>query len=68
MTPDPNAAANKQREFMGILTLTMEIAGLAHAEPGKYYNDGQMEARANSIKQAYKFARQMLLEVSQAPA
>lgn len=66
MTPDPNVAsqANKQREFMSVLTLTLEIAGLPHCEHGKYFNDGQMEARATSIKTAYRYARQLLLDVS----
>jgi hypothetical protein len=63
----PDSAERKQqqvREFMQLLPLTLEIAGLPHAEPGKYYNDGQMEARATTIRSAYKIARQIILEVA----
>lgn len=66
MTPDPtnNAQQQKQREFMSILALTVEIAGLPALEPGKYHTEGQMEARATSLKTAYKFARQLLMDIS----
>jgi hypothetical protein len=63
----PESADRKQqqvREFMQLLPLTVEIAGLPHAEAGKYYNEGQMEARATTIRSAYKIARQIILEVS----
>ncbi len=53
----------KAREFMSLLPLTLEVAGLPHAEPGKYYNEGQMEARATTIRTAYKIARQIIQEV-----
>lgn len=54
----------KFREFMSLLPLTVEVAGLARAEPGKYYNEGQMENRAAVLKTAYKIARQLALELS----
>jgi hypothetical protein len=53
----------KVTEFMRLLPLTIEIAGLPHSEPGKYPSEGQMEVRANSIRTAYKIARQLILEV-----
>jgi hypothetical protein len=59
-----NPPQTKQREFMSLLPLTLQIAGLPDAEHGKYFNDAQMELRANSIRTAYKFARQLVLEVS----
>jgi hypothetical protein len=52
------------REFLNLLPLTLEIAGLGRAEPGKHHNEGQMEARANTIRAAYKVARQLVLEVA----
>jgi hypothetical protein len=66
MTPETTNSAQqqKQREFMSLLTLTLEIAGLPAPEPGKYHTEGQMEARATSIRAAYKIARQLVLEVS----
>jgi hypothetical protein len=54
----------KINEFMRLLPLTIELAGLPHAEHGKYYNEGQMEARATTIRSAYKIARQIVLEVA----
>lgn len=54
----------KMREFMSLLPLTIELAGLPHCEPGKYFNDGQMDVRVNVIRNAFKLARQLLLEVS----
>ena len=53
----------KVTEFMRLLPLTIEIAGLPHPEPGKHLNEAQMEVRANSIRTAYKIARQLILEV-----
>lgn len=66
MNPETTANAQqmKQREFMSLLSLTLEIAGLPAPEPGKYHSEGQMEARASSIRAAYKHARQLLLEIS----
>ena len=65
MSPD-NAERKQQqvREFMQLLPLTLEIAGLPHAEPGKYYNEGQMEARATAIRSAYEMARQIILDIA----
>jgi hypothetical protein len=54
----------KQREFMQLLPLTLAIAGLPTAQPGNYFNEGQMEARSGSLRTAYKFARQLLVEQS----
>lgn len=54
----------KQREFMQMLPLTLAIAGLPHNPPGNYFNEGQMEARIGSLRAAYKFARQLLVDVS----
>jgi hypothetical protein len=58
------AAQQKQREFMSLLPLTAAIAGLPHAEHGKYFNDGQMEARATALRQAYRYARSIILEIA----
>jgi hypothetical protein len=63
--PAPSADRQRQKinEFMQILPLTLAIAGLPQGEHGKYFNDGQLELRANAIRAAYKHARQVLLEV-----
>jgi hypothetical protein len=54
----------KIREFLSLLPLTLEVAGLPRSEHGKFYNEGQMDARATTIKAAYKVARQIVLESS----
>ena len=51
-------------EFLRLLPLTIEIAGLPRAEPGKYFTEGQMEVRASNLRTAYKLARQLVLEVA----
>jgi hypothetical protein len=53
----------KAREFMQLLPLTMVLAGLPRSEHGKYYTEGQIEARAVTVKAAYKIARQIVQEV-----
>jgi len=53
----------KYREFMSLLPLTLAVAGLPQAEPGKYFTEGQMDARATSIRTAYKVARQIIQEI-----
>jgi hypothetical protein len=62
-----NEAAERQqqkwREFMSLLPLTTALAGLPEVEPGRYFNDGQLEARATAIRAAYKIARQIIMEV-----
>jgi hypothetical protein len=53
----------KAREFMSLLPLTLDLAGLPRSEHGKYYTEGQIEARAVTIKAAYKIARQIIADV-----
>jgi hypothetical protein len=66
MSNDPNANMQqlKQKEFMSLLPLTLEIAGLPKAEPGRHFTPEQMEVRTNTLRTAYKIARQFLLEVA----
>jgi hypothetical protein len=54
----------KVSEFLRLLPLTFEIAGLPHAEPNKQFTEGQMEVRLNALRVAYKLARQLVLEVA----
>jgi hypothetical protein len=55
----------KVSEFLRLLPLTLEIAGMPRSpDPTKYFNEGQMEVRANAIRTAYKLARQLVLEVA----
>jgi len=54
----------KINEFLKLLPLTVELAGLARAEHGKHFNEGQLEVRANDLRAAYKFARQLILDIA----
>lgn len=60
----PDRQQQKVKEFMSLLPLTLSIAGLPEAEPGKHFTEGQLEARATSIRMAYKIARQVILEMA----
>jgi hypothetical protein len=51
-------------EFMQLLPLTLAIAGLPDAEAGRHFNEGQMDTRATTIRNAYKVARQLLKDVA----
>jgi hypothetical protein len=53
----------KAKEFMTLLPLTLAVAGLPDAEAGRHFNEGQMDVRGNTIRLAYKIARQILQEV-----
>ncbi len=50
----------EQRRFLHLLPLTLAVAGLPEVEPGRHLNEGQMEARATTIRTAYKLARQII--------
>ena len=66
MSNDPNQLSQqKMQEFLRLLPLTQEIAGLPHCESGKSFNDGQLEVRLSTLKTAYKMAKQLLREISQ---
>jgi hypothetical protein len=54
----------KVQEFLRLLPLTLAVAGLPEAEHGRHLNEGQMEARATSIRSAYKIARQIILDIA----
>jgi hypothetical protein len=62
-TESADRQQQKVTEFMRLLPLTLAIAGLPEADAGKYFNEGQMENRAASLRAAYKVARQMILDV-----
>jgi len=39
--------------------LAISLAGLPHSEGTRYYTEEQIELRANTIRHAFKFARQL---------
>jgi hypothetical protein len=54
----------KINEFLRLLPLTEAIAGLPDSQPGQHFNEGQMDARGTTIRNAYKIARQLILEIA----
>ena len=53
----------KVQEFLRLLPLTLAVSGLPDAQPGQYFNEGQMENRATIVRLAYKLARQVIQDV-----
>lgn len=47
----------RYREFLDLLPLTLELAGLPKSEHGRYYTEEQIEARLFTIRHAMKAAR-----------
>jgi hypothetical protein len=64
MSADIDRQQTKMKEFMSLLPLTIELAGLTHAEAGRPFTESQLEARAMAIRNAYKAARQLVIEVA----
>jgi hypothetical protein len=52
------------RNFASLLPLTLEIAGLPKAEPGRHFNEGQLEARLSTVRLAYRAAKKLMREVA----
>ncbi|MFO0936475.1 MAG: hypothetical protein U0798_08200 [Gemmataceae bacterium] len=61
----PELKQQRAREFMQLLPLTAEIAGLPVGNLDKLLSAEIMELRANNLRTAYKFARQVIKEVSE---
>jgi hypothetical protein len=62
-TENTERQQQKYREFMGLLPLTLAIAGLPDSKPGEYLNEGQMENRATTLRNAYKVARTLIQDI-----
>lgn len=58
--PDPADVQRSYREFLDLLPLTLSLAGLPASDHGRYYTEEQIEARAFTIKHAYKTARSLV--------
>ena len=56
---------SRMTEFMKLLPLTVELAGLPPAETGRPFTADQIEGRIMSIRTAYKAARALLKEVGE---
>jgi hypothetical protein len=57
---EANESTRRYREFMDLMPLTLELAGLPESERGRYYNEEQIEMRINVIRIAHKAARSLV--------
>jgi hypothetical protein len=64
MAPEADRQQAKMKEFMSLLPLTIELAGLPRAEFGKFYTEGQLEGRVMAIRSAFKIARQLVIDIA----
>jgi hypothetical protein len=58
----------KQRrttEFMKLLPLTLELAGLPKGDPARPFTSDQIEGRAMSIRSAYRAARNLVKDIGE---
>ena len=67
MSPDvtPDVKQARMKEFMQLLPLTMELAGLPKGAPGTLFTPDQMDLRVTYIRNAYKLARQLVRDVGE---
>jgi hypothetical protein len=64
MSADVERQQTKAKEFMSLLPLTIAIAGLPECEQGKHFTESQLEARATTVRIAYKIARQVIMDIA----
>lgn len=57
--PESNEVQQRYKQFLELLPLTLSLAGLPTSEHSKAYSEDQLEARAMTIKKAYRQARQV---------
>jgi hypothetical protein len=61
----PEVKQARMKEFMQLLPLTLDLAGLPKCHPDRLFTADQIEARIISVRQAYKLARTLLVEVGE---
>lgn len=59
MAADEDALRRRYKEFLDLLPLTMNIAGLPPSIGAINFSSDQMEVRANTLLAAFKIARQI---------
>jgi hypothetical protein len=63
MAADEDTLKRRYREFMDLLPVAIEIAGLPQSEGAFNFTAEQMEIRANTLAMAFKYAKQLVREV-----
>ena len=61
----PEVRQQRMKEFMSLLPLTLELAGLTKCHPDRLFSNDQLEARAITIRSSYKVARTIVREVGE---
>jgi hypothetical protein len=61
----PDVRQARMTEFMKLLPLTLELAGLPRSAADRLYTSDQIQARVMSVRAAYKHARSLLKEVGE---
>ncbi|MCS6864738.1 MAG: hypothetical protein RMJ56_18080 [Gemmataceae bacterium] len=56
---------SRMTEFIKLLPLTLELAGLPKGEPGRPFTADQIEGRAMSVRTAYRIARNLIKEIGE---
>jgi hypothetical protein len=56
---------SRMTEFMKLLPLTLELAGLPKADPARLFTSDQIEGRVMVVRSAYKAARALLKEIGE---
>lgn len=64
-TATPEVKQARMSEFMKLLPLTLELAGLPKAATGAVYTPDQIEGRMMTVRTAYKLARNALKEIGE---
>lgn len=59
---DEDALRRRYREFIDLMPLAITIAGLPPSSSPLNFTADQMEVRAQTLRQAYKLARQLARE------
>ncbi|HUY32594.1 MAG TPA: hypothetical protein VMV69_07405 [Pirellulales bacterium] len=67
MSNDDEALKRRYREFLDLLPLTVAIAGLSSNTSNRSLTVEQMEARAQTLGNAFKLARQVARDAIKAP-
>lgn len=67
MSPDvtPEMKQARMKEFMQLLPITLELAGLPKCHADRLFTADQIEARITSLRIAYKSARQLIREIGE---
>jgi hypothetical protein len=67
MSNDDEALKRRYREFLDLLPLTVAIAGLPSNSSNRSLTNEQMEARAQTLANAFKLARQTVRDALKGP-